>query len=1667
MSEPPQLTDLPAHDAQELTAFVEKRTWFEAKLKSLEEIPPVYPFVHPSLSSSRHSDLFVKDGEDGSQWKLPDQEQVKTWRKERATIEEQVFEFDGGDLERMKEKTRAATLLPLTPPSTHLVSITLDLIVLIDRILSLLRRRGLLLDLTNLRLQWDQTRWAAMTESESLQKEVDAMVHDKARWVPVDMSTPAPVKAGRKSLGATPDTSPRTPIVRDVSSSSISSDMGTTAEGATKRRSSTASINFSSGRPIGTPDRSLHIPLLHSQLVNLRIRHKNLAKTHMSRSGALLDRMIDVASHLRDLGDTQGPVSVEADEKKEGGAVPDELLDLQDELDASVEELGEKVEWCGELEQHWKLSETHHSSSVQAEQLALTLIDELQIALARPATSSEHRRLSALLEMASKRLPSPITSSFPRPSHEAYPDNDEYNENVVRALVRTHESASEEIRKGREGLDWYARLAKAREAVLEQHKILLSEKEAIAHLVRCLDNGQDDIPRPDMDDTSCLMTEHAIWVTSVPSWVSQLTPFQESVPDTVRHGTLAVYQYRSVYKTAPKSLRESLPEEVTGDEVDVAEADLERLTELLKRSRGSATRAEQDSRILNIAQPIFTSSATVHQTGLELKSTLHIALRATTFPTSLTSHEEYSEIKEKIKLLDGMIKQDVATPLASLHFLLKECGRKLPVLRHDLAERASNLIDQQTHLRFLLDLLKRARQQREVAKAVEAEATKFMRKLGLIKDEVERVREQEKVGELQRSLEVILVRVEGLWRDVEKWEGELAERTPFLAAAPSPVDNGVIPKAAAPIPPTSSSVPPMTPPVSRSNTPQHPNSDIPIDLAAVDRNVRNIVNAHAVSVQSAIAHCRSSCQAGILDLWIIQCVQAAQMLDNSFIAWHKTNNKFLAQVENLSNRVAVPPTSVNAAKATVQAIEAMSASLEPRLRSHEKEIKEAEEALQGAVGHKPEWSRDADDVRVEEWDRAMVTATTAAADAGKQIKALDESACKLLKVAKERLERAVQNPRVLISPVAPRSLEDVFGPAASSPSSRTASPLASPLASPVDDLSSWIQQIQQELEGLQVELVVDPRSVEMQATPLLRRLPSEEVAGKIRSGLDRVAAKTKGLHVPPGHPAGASLLYLEDGLRERQSMLPRLKQLVHFSTAVKGCDAAFNSLLEVVDNYGEHQKSYLLSEHRRVETILKDVYRLAEPVEKDRRVAREVKRLSNTRKDLKALVDECMDPSKKTNFDDAASEMTRADSVLSMASTVLPRTPSRSFSRLPRLSNSAFKSRVTPNTLTTPLRVSASLQAPTQSSRNRSVSDTPNRVLFGSPGDTSSLPARARASLPLHSAGLPSLPGLPETGSRLRKSSIPMRARLPSTTSLSSLAVSPQSNGKQPPRLRRTGPLPSALGHPRVKREYVANPKNKLDVAVGKIVNKLDVAVPVRPVNQNPPHQAEEYQDLSGQYWIGSEGKAKLCFCRILRSRTVMVRVGGGWMELSKFLLDHFADLAVVPPLQPAVTGNGMRRSYSSSTSLYNMGANAPIPLTSASLAAQSAQTSLPLSHSTSTVASLLSTPAEEEVSPSHLASLPEDDPNHLSPEKKPRGSVGRAAPRTPGSVDRDKSFTSASPLSTSASPGTNGSPLMAFQFMRKAAESPSAREKEKEKFKGRRSTLGREKSQTNLRAEI
>lgn len=82
----------------------------------------------------------------------------------------------------------------------------------------------------------------------------------------------------------------------------------------------------------------------------------------------------------------------------------------------------------------------------------------------------------------------------------------------------------------------------------------------------------------------------------------------------------------------------------------------------------------------------------------------------------------------------------------------------------------------------------------------------------------------------------------------------------------------------------------------------------------------------------------------------------------------------------------------------------------------------------------------------------------------------------------------------------------------------------------------------------------------------------------------------------------------------------------------------------------------------------------------------------------------------------------------------------------------------------------------------------------------------------------------------------------------------------------------SAKPPPPPPNNYKADPRNDLDVEMGKIINELSYKVTVKKVHGKV-----------GRYWIG-DINPKLAYCRILKSGMVMVRVGGGWMELREYL---------------------------------------------------------------------------------------------------------------------------------------------------------------------------------------
>lgn len=242
------------------------------------------------------------------------------------------------------------------------MEITLDLILLIDRLLSLLRARFELLDLTSLRLTWDDLRWTVMLESSKITADLHQAIKGHATWLQsytVSGSTDtggtaAEPRATLPSININAFASP--PVTSPYTSPTTSPRIGTMSSTPTS-----PSVSRHYRRP------STQLSSLRNALTTLRIRHSTLQSTAVSRAGAIMDQMIDRAGSLKSLAGACG-LDMGAGEKKQNetsgdsgadqagnggdGAVPDAFLDIQDDLEGGVKALQEELSQ-GKALQKW------------------------------------------------------------------------------------------------------------------------------------------------------------------------------------------------------------------------------------------------------------------------------------------------------------------------------------------------------------------------------------------------------------------------------------------------------------------------------------------------------------------------------------------------------------------------------------------------------------------------------------------------------------------------------------------------------------------------------------------------------------------------------------------------------------------------------------------------------------------------------------------------------------------------------------------------------------------------------------------------------------------------------------------------------------------------------------------------------------------------------------------------------------------------------------------------------------------------------------------------------------------------------------------------------------------------------------------------------------------
>ncbi|KAI0637758.1 hypothetical protein C8Q77DRAFT_1047649 [Trametes polyzona] len=468
--------------------------------------------------------------------------------------------------------------------------------------------------------------------------------------------------------------------------------------------------------------------------------------------------------------------------------------------------------------------------------------------------------------------------------------------------------------------------------------------------------------------------------------------------------------------------------------------------------------------------------------------------------------------------------------------------------------------------------------------------------------------------------------------------------------------------------------------------------------------------------------------------------------------------------------------------------------------------------------------------------------------------------------------------------------------------------------------------------------------------------------------------------IPENLTVDADLRSLRSELEASADLMGRVNQLADFALSLRACDEALSDLLEHIDSYPAPPIGPLSAPHTSdpalvpeeqlgarlafTRDLLNRMRTMARSIANDPRVLPEKERIIQTWTELEAMALDRISGQKsrpasvissgrssRASVIKSSSHLIRSDSPRTRGSLDVPRPRASldkksSFSKLSASPGGKFLAPPSPHANARRAASGSSIASGTQSrsssrmsiSSTRSVSgpmagSSPSNLFgstFASRQRTNSTTSNSSTSYvtPVRRAPALSTTSRPRAQTGTTRTSSPALSDASFSQGRSSLNLSrpPTSHSTWSRAPRTSFPTipkspPSSRGPPgkAVRKPYVANPKNKLDIAVGDVVNKLPVDIKVELV-------ADTWKDQSGKYWIG-DSDPKLCFCRILRSQTVMVRVGGGWSELSRFIKDHFADaFRLLPDTSPPRMG-AREEKWISSASLVQAAEHMSPPL--------------------------------------------------------------------------------------------------------------------------------------------
>lgn len=431
-----------------------------------------------------------------------------------------------------------------------------------------------------------------------------------------------------------------------------------------------------------------------------------------------------------------------------------------------------------------------------------------------------------------------------------------------------------------------------------------------------------------------------------------------------------------------------------------------------------------------------------------------------------------------------------------------------------------------------------------------------------------------------------------------------------------------------------------------------------------------------------------------------------------------------------------------------------------------------------------------------------------------------------------------------------------------------------------DAVSSEVAQIHSQIKSLRnrlLSLSITARAISTSTGP---GIPSLEDATSVQVSLTEINEDASSLPATiDDATVNADLSSFRSELASCHSFVERSLLLGKISNNIIACDNAFSDLLEHADMYPAAPPPGLLaSTHisdprlpseeqlkNRLEycnTMVQKLRQACSEVNDDARVTAEQNRIDQTWTELEAM---CTDRLNGIRSRPASSVSSAGKNGVDIAQSYIRKQAKPSLSSNgPRPNSKDPTKRTVSGSTRDPLRPPSHLS--TRSVSGPGGSSSLYNQTFASRQRTTSL-----ASVQSSNHDNMKRPASPLIMLRKRTTSPTFSEAssrsIVSTPSRSTWARAPRQSFGTVPRNFQTNTTPK-------RKPYIANPNSKLDVAVGNVVNNFRLPVTVQAATDG-------WRDQSGRYWIG-DIEPRLCFCRILRSQTVMVRVGGGWCELSK-----------------------------------------------------------------------------------------------------------------------------------------------------------------------------------------